>query len=33
MELSRNRPPIVIIIMSEFKVGGTYMHYCTLYAL
>ena len=22
-ELSRSRPPIVIIIMSEFKVGGT----------
>ena len=27
MELSRSRPPIVIIIMSEFKVGGTYI--CT----
>ena len=26
-ELSRSRPTIVIIIMSEFKVGGTYI--CT----
>ena len=25
--ISRSRPPIVIIIMSEFKVGGTYI--CT----
>ena len=24
-ELSRSRTPIVIIIMSEFKVGGTYI--------
>ena len=26
MELFRSRPPIVIIIMSEFKVGGTYIY-------
>ena len=25
-ELSRSRPPIVIIRMSEFKAGGTYIY-------